>query len=561
MDPYRVRGIEELIVGFYGQTNKWTHDHSLAVLNRGKIHTFVQLERITRKKFDNRLPDHLCQILEGVRISLEEIESHILGYANTFSLEPGEFFKKATNHIRNSSGSIEFQPEPSADFEPIKTRGRINDHPVTAQVVPHEIAHLFSHIPFFGMFREDSLLIHVDGAASICNASAWHYNQGQLTLLEKSSEFHHALLNYSYNDLMFEILDLEKQNHLGMPGRLMGYASYGKSTAQLLEWLQSRDFFLEYSKYPREQFLREASKLFLFAENRICQKHQFSFDIAASIQKHFEDKILSFILKHQRETNAKHLYYAGGAALNIKLNARLVNSRIFQKVFIPPPANDSGLALGVVCFLAWKEKQKIRLHDVFLNNYGSNEYSYDPTFSVDEVCKDLANGFVTGIWVGFGEAGPRALGHRSILAHPGKKGMQEYVSRQLKGREWYRPLAPIVLESELDTIFEDYIPSPLMYFMLYEFKVKEKMKKDISAVVHVDGTARAQVVRSDDKALRLVAEILTNMSNQHNIPCLINTSFNMAGEPIVHTKKDALISARKMGLDRLVLGNEYICLR
>ena len=547
------------ILGFFGQKNPWTHDHSTAICTNDSIDTYIQLERISRRKYDNDMPNQLTKIILDLEVEINDLE---IGYANTFSLEPENFFKRSDNNILSSDNDVEFRNDGTSTLEPIEGSGRILNQKVTATVVPHELAHIFSLIPFYGMFKNNSLLVHVDGAASISNASAWFFQNNHLELLEHTTVFHHALLNFSYNDLAFDILKIKRSQHFSMPGKLMGFASYGTVSDELLSWLRSRDFFRDYNIFSQNLYIQEAKVLFGYDQNTIIQKHQMNFNAAACMQRHFEEKIFDFIRKHQQNTGAKFLYYAGGAALNIKLNSLIINSHLFDEVSIPPPAGDSGLPLGVVAFLNWKKGNNISNSlSPYLNNYGLEIELYSPNYSIDDVCKDLSKGAVIGVCWGDAEAGPRALGHRSILANPCLKHMKEFVSMQIKRREWYRPLAPVVLESELENLFQDYTCSQLMNYMLYEFQVKEHIREKIPAVIHCDGTSRAQVVPDENVEQQIIIDILKTMRDDFDIPCLVNTSFNMAGEPIVHTKQDTLYSAQNMGLDRVILGNEYIILR
>ncbi|PWI47104.1 hypothetical protein CEE45_13275 [Candidatus Heimdallarchaeota archaeon B3_Heim] len=551
--------MNQTILGFFGQKNQWTHDHSAAICIDDSINTYIQLERISRRKHDNDMPNQLSKILLDLEVDIGDLE---IGYANTFSLESKDFFKHSDNNILSTNNEVEFRNDGTNTLEPVKIPGRILDQKVTAIVVPHELAHIFSLIPFYGKFNNNSLLVHVDGAASVSNATAWYFQNNHIELLEHTTVFHHALLNFSYNDLTFDILKINRLHHFSMPGKLMGFASYGSGSDELLSWLRSRDFFRDYNEFSQDQFIQEAKDLFGYDKDTIIQDHQMNFNIAACMQKHFEEKIFNFIQKHQHNTDAKFLYYAGGAALNIKLNSVIINSRLFDEVSIPPPAGDSGLSLGVVAFLYWKRGNEISNSlNPYLNNYGLERESYSPNYSIDKVCKDLSKGAVIGVCWGDAEAGPRALGHRSILANPCLKHMKDLVSMQIKKREWYRPLAPVVLESELENLFQDYICSQLMNYMLYEFQVKEQIREKIPAVIHCDGTSRAQVVPDENVEQRMLIDILKTMRDDFDIPCLINTSFNMAGEPIVHTKQDALNSAQNLGLDGVILGNEYITLR
>jgi len=346
----------------------------------------------------------------------------------------------------------------------------------------------------------------------------------------------------------------------GLPGKLMGYACYGECKSEILSWLRKNHYFFHFCDGKRN-FINTLKIMWGFPYEYINTHHPLMQNIAACLQSELEEAVINFIKKYQEKTQAKYLYYAGGVALNIKLNSRLINNKIFADVFIPPPANDSGLGIGAASYVNWRNGKSLDIHNPFMNNWNIEPYQYNPEFSIEKLCRQLANDRVIGICVGNAEAGPRALGHRSILANPSRIRMRDYVSRVIKKREWYRPLAPIVLESEMENIFYDYSPNHLMKYMLYDFKVKNKVREKIPAVIHADGSARAQIVYEKDKTLMLISEILHIMRDKYSIPCLINTSFNTAGQPIVHQKMEALETGKKMGLDGIVMDNEYINLR
>lgn len=540
-------------LGFFGQTNKWTHDHSFAISYTGHIDSYLQLERWTRRKYDNRLPDFLTDLVLPLGLDFSQTE---IGYANTFALGD-RFFKQSDNDIHGKN--IEISHEGTRQLKPISVTGKLNGEEREFIAVPHEIAHIFSSIPFYGLFRDNSLLVHIDGAASICNASAWLWKNGKLELLESSSILHHTLLNFSYNDVSFDILNIPKAHHFSMPGKLMGFASFGSYHEKFHMWLQQNDFFRDYANKSMEKMLSEANQQFGYNITSIKQKHDFSFNFAYAVQYEFTSRLFNFIRKHQEATGSKFLYYSGGAALNIKLNSYLVNSQIFEDIYVPPPSGDSGLSLGVVSYLNWQDNiyQTKTEGQPYLNTYGLKVENTAPTFSPDEVARDLVDNKIVGIFTGAAEAGPRALGHRSLLAIPSDKKLGEKLSRQIKGREWYRPIAPVLLETETEYFFENYTSSPITEYMLYDFKVRSNRLNEIPAVVHIDETARAQVVKTDNKDLKILISILETLRDRFGVHCLINTSFNSAGEPIVHTAEDARRSARKMGVDKLIINDTY----
>lgn len=545
------------VLGFFGHTNKWTHDHSAALSSNGGITEYVQLERITRKKYDNRIPDYLPQIIKSWNRDISDLD---LVYVNTFSLDD-RFFKISENNVFSDLSGVEFKHPGYENLKTSSVNGKVGDLSKDALIVPHEIAHIFSCIPFYGMFQDNSLLIHIDGAASISNASAWIYKQGKLELLEVSSEFHHALLTFSYNDLSLKVLGISKDRAISMPGKLMGFSSYGNYNKEMANWLKQNKFFYRFNETTEQDLIQYANTSLSYSITKITQRNQFSYDYAATLQRYFEDTLLRFIEKHRSATGATNLYFSGGAALNIKLNARLAESGKFNQVFVPPPAGDSGLSLGALAYYNWMNNHSTGKMSVFMNNYGLKDWKFEPEFSVDEICKLLHQGNVIGISTGFGEIGPRALGHRSILAIPTKENYVK-VSMEIKKREWYRPIAPVLLEKNLELIFDNPVSTPFMYFMLQEMKVRDEVKDRIAGIVHVDGTSRPQVISNEkDGELQLIQMILETMMEEYDTPCLINTSFNSAGEPIVHTPIDAVISARQMGLDYLVINNELSQIR
>ena len=239
-------------------------------------------------------------------------------------------------------------------------------------------------------------------------------------------------------------------------------------------------------------------------------------------------------------------------------NTRIIESNLFKNVFIPPCTEDSGLALGAAAFAEWKKHGTVKTHSPYLNNWGIENYkTNDSSETIRKVAELLAAGKIIGVCNGFGEAGPRALGNRSILARADSKKLARKISMEKKGREWYRPLAPVALEKNtryftgLDEIH------PLSKFMLIDFSVLADRKKELAGAVHADGTARFQTIFKKQQNPFLF-DLLNLLDEKHNIKALINTSFNGKGEPIVHTEEDALAAAQNMKLDGVVLNGAFI---
>ena len=311
----------------------------------------------------------------------------------------------------------------------------------------------------------------------------------------------------------------------------------------------------------------EAKKNFLKGENSIGisisqmdTRNRFLQDIVATVQEIFTRKLIEAIKRLKDKTYAKNLYFSGGSALNIVTNSRIIETCCFDQVFIPPCCNDSGLALGAAAFYEWWNGQKINIHSPYLNNWGIEDYKISYS---DETIKTLSELLiqkkVVGVCIGFGEAGPRALGNRSIIGLASDRKLAEKISQEHKGREWYRPVAPIMLEKNakyftgLDQI------NLLSKYMLLDFNILEERISELQGTVHINGTARIQTIydRSDNP---FMYDLLLNLDQNHQVKALINTSFNRKGEPIVHTIDDAMKSAKAMNLDAVVLNGELVIL-
>jgi carbamoyltransferase len=238
-------------------------------------------------------------------------------------------------------------------------------------------------------------------------------------------------------------------------------------------------------------------------------------------------------------------------------NTAIVQSQLFKNVFIPPCTEDSGLALGAAACAEWLKHGKMESHSPYLNNWGIENYK--PEFSsatLQTIAKEIAGGKIIGVCNGFGETGPRALGNRSILTLADSKSLAQKLSIEKKGREWYRPLAPVALEKNTKYFTGEDTIHPLSKYMLLDFHVSTQKQKELEGAVHADGTARFQTLFKKEENPFLY-ELLQVLDEKYGIRALINTSFNSKGEPIVHTMEDALLSAKKMQLDGLVLNGKF----
>ncbi|MCR4344018.1 MAG: hypothetical protein NUV44_04560 [Candidatus Scalindua sp.] len=279
--------------------------------------------------------------------------------------------------------------------------------------------------------------------------------------------------------------------------------------------------------------------------------------MVASLQFEFTTKIVNKLKEIQNKNKFDYLYYSGGCALNIRTNTALSESNIFKNIFIPPCCDDTGLSIGAAAFFEWhKNRNPIKVHSPFLNNYKieHNEFSYSKK-TIIELSKLLLQNKIIGICNGFGEVGPRGLGNRSIIALPFSKELKNKISMRMKGREWYRPLAPIMLEKNAKAITGLKKISVAAKYMLYEFKILNSYQQKLEGIIHINGTARIQIL-FDAKESPFMYDLLSYLDKKHSVPCLINTSFNKCNEPIVQTSEDAIKSANDLGIEYLIINGK-----
>ncbi len=538
-------------MGIYGIQDRqdfeypfYVHDHNLTMMQNGEITHFLQQERISRRKRDNTLHIHLKEILKKKQLLAKDYDlifvDNVVG--RTFLTREGEARFEAPLADRLSTG-LE------------KGKCWWFGQEKEAYVINHELAHLFSCLPFFGNFRENSLLVHFDGGASLSNFSAALFKNGKIEWLEYHWKLKPYSSIYNANALVFSIIGAKLPEQNAVPGKFMGFAGWGTARHELEEWLIKHHFFQDiWGK--TSVFFNQAKKDFGVELKSFDQKNPFIQDVAASLQQIFIQQILEKLAKLAEKTGAQNLYYTGGSALNIVANTQLVESNIFRQVFIPPCTEDSGLSLGAAAFAEWKKHGRVQPHSAYLNNWDIEDYriNHHPE-AIQEIARQLASGKIIGVCNGFGEAGPRALGNRSILALADSKKQAIEISMNKKGREWYRPLAPVALEKNVKYFTGKNEIHPLSKFMLLDFKILPEKQAEIGGAVHADGTARFQTLTHREQN-PFIYDLLQNLDKNYGIKALINTSFNQKNEPIVHTAENARNAAKAMGLDALVINGK-----
>ncbi len=307
----------------------------------------------------------------------------------------------------------------------------------------------------------------------------------------------------------------------------------------------------------------------------LCKVNQHYADIAASIQRVTEDLLVEMAQNVHKQTNKRRLCIAGGVGLNSVANTRILRETPFEEIYVQPAAGDGGGALGAALW-AWntllgKPRTFVMNHAYWGKSYNDGEirsfltennipfrHIADDDQLRDQVVERLTSGKVVGWFQGRFEWGPRALGCRSIIADPRSQEMKDIVNTKIKFREPYRPFAPSVLADKAEKYFD--LPDAMRHYparyMLYVVPVRPEHHKDLAAITHVDGTGRLQTVFKDQSPKYY--SLIERFGQATGVPVILNTSFNLRGEPVVNTPANAFSSFSKSEMDSLVLENYLV---
>ena len=421
--------------------------------------------------------------------------------------------------------------------------------PHRVQFVPHHVAHAASaHMA--GPFPRSSVMV-LDGRGERASYLAGRYTDGELEILA-TQELPNSL------GLLYE----EVTEHLGFRRssdeyKVMAMASYGRP-AFLDEFRAAvrptgaGGFTVERERLDLERFAPR-----LIDGDRWTRAHA---DLASSLQNRLQEVLLDLARWLHAQTRYPVLTMAGGVALNCVANSFLAEQGPFSRIWVQPAAGDAGTALGAALHVAALLGDRVHpMRTAALGRAWENDdvrdwlrcagVAYEHSDDVaEEAAAVIAGDGVVAWFQGRSEYGPRALGHRSLLANPASAGNLQRLN-DIKGREQFRPVAPMVLLERAPEIFDGPLPSP---YMLFTHRVRESWAERIPAVVHVDGSARIQTVDREDEPL--VARLLEAVERRTGVPVVVNTSLNTAGRPMVDDPRDALESFGSAPIDALAIG-------
>lgn len=524
------------------------HDPSAALVVDGRTVAAAEEERFSRRKHGKRpVPFSAWELPEqAIRWCLE-----------THDIAPGSLDAIAYSYdptrLPPPDGGIT-----SDDWEPLRTLyvERVphflrtvlgTDHRLPVIHLPHHEAHAASAYLAAG-FTDCATLV-VDGRGETTSSLAGWVRDGDLKLLA-ASPLPHSL------GLLYE----ELTEHLGFlrssdEYKVMALASYGSPT--------HIDLMRDLVRFQDGQFVtqRPAWEDLSSSVPPGPEIDQRCADLAHSIQTRLEEVLLEAADWLHATTGESRLAMAGGVALNCVANSRLHEEGPFDEIWVQPAAGDAGTALGAALMASRRLGDEIQpMKTAALGRAWSDgeiEQALDDAAVPYERPRDIAatvghlvgDNAVVGWFQGAAEFGPRALGHRSLLAHPGYSDNTERLNR-IKGRERFRPIAPLVTVEHAAEAFEGGpIPSP---FMLFTHRVKEPWRERIPAVVHVDGTARIQTVDAGEEPL--LHRCLVSFAARTSLPVMVNTSLNTAGRPIVDTPREAIECLSASRMDALAIG-------
>ncbi|MBI4157393.1 carbamoyltransferase [Candidatus Woesebacteria bacterium] len=557
------------------------HDAAAALIEDGKIIAATEEERFSRVKHDSSFPRN------AINFCLKEanIKSKQLDYV-VFYEKPFLKFERITlSFLATAPWALNafisaykiWLKEKLWIKERILTHVKISGEKLLFS--HHHLSHAAS--AFYTSPFDSAAILTCDGVGE-WTTTAWGVGRKNKVYLKEEIRFPHSLglfystvtqyLGFQINEGEFKVMGLAPY---GKPG-------YVKKVERLIRQEKDGSFRLnlEYFNFHLSDKVSFSEKFIrLFGVPPVDPKDSDKVvkvyaDIAASAQKVLEEKLIVIAKNIRQKTGETNLCYAGGVALNGVANWRIFKEAGFENIFIHPAAGDSGGALGAALYLyhhvLGKHKrsrfnhaylgQAVNEEEIkkFIRKRGIKAERFSDKKLVEKLAELLVDGKVIG-WVrGRFEWGPRALGARSILADPRSKRMKDLVNSKIKFREAFRPFAPVTLYkkgAEYYDLGEDYKQAPLK-FMLGVVSVKKKWRSKLGAITHVDGTARPQLIERSVNPLYY--DLINAFGKKTGVYTLLNTSFNLKGEPIVNTVDEAYSTFMRSGLDALVLGNYLV---
>ncbi len=553
------------------------HDSAACIIKDGKLIAAAEEERFTRKKHDNSFPVNAAKFcLMEAGIAAKEV-NYVAFYEKPFL----KFERLLAQQIDGFpvTWPVFIKSMPSWINEKLRVPRIIRKklgYKGDIFFIQHHMAHAASSFlvsPF-----DEAAVLTVDGVGEWTTTSLG-YAKGNEIILKKHIKFPHSIgllystitayLGFSVNNSEYKVMGLSAYGNMNRETN-----PYYKKLKTVIDIKEDGSYKLDMSYFIYQYKARMPSKklcdlLGSPARNGNSEMEKRYEDIAAALQLVLEDTMTAMLKHLYNETKCENLIFAGGVALNSVYNGKILKNTKFKKIWIQPNATDGGTSVGAAYYaynVILGHKRNFVMNDAYFgpgykyneikdflekNNIKYSEFGNEEEL-VKKTAKIIYENNVVGWFQGRMEWGPRALGARSILSNACNKEMQDILNLKVKHREKFRPFAPVVCEDDALKYFDCDVPIPEPAdYMLMVYPIKKEWHKKIPAVTHIDGSGRLQTIRREQN--ETYYDVIKEFGKLSGIPILINTSFNIRGEPIVCSPEDAYRCMMGTGIDCLVM--------
>jgi len=562
--------------------NMFHADASAAIILDGEIKFAVAEERLNRRKHFGGFPGLAVKAcLDAVGAKISDIDHVAVGQDSEANLA-----KKVQYALANPAKILNFirlrqRKEAVRDVRSLLARALEVDS-AQLRFQEHHLEHHIAHIAsaYYCSPWDKAAGFSYDGSGDFVSTMTARCEGNEIEVLDR------VFLPHSLGSVYTMICEFIGYTQYGDEGKVMGLAPYGKDTycgeiAKIVK-PESAGFKLDLGYFKplgsnqgmqvlpdgtvrlARHFSARMEKLFGDPRRPHTEITQREMDLAFALQQRFEEIFFHLANRLHERVQLDDLALAGGCALNSVANGKLFDRTPFRRTYIQPAAGDEGLAIGAALHTYHSFLKQPRRHELkssylgpefsesriqsALQNAGLQFRRFERVALLDAVSEQIAAGNVVGWFQGRMEWGPRALGNRSIVAHPGLPDMKDVLNARIKHREWFRPFAPSILAEYQHEYFEHDHPSP---FMLHVYKIRPEKRKALCAVNHVDDTGRLQTVAREENPMYY--DLIAAFQRKTGSPVVLNTSFN-ENEPIVCTPEEAVDCFRRTRMDVLAIG-------
>jgi len=562
--------------------NMFHADASAALVLDGEIKFAVAEERLNRRKHFGGFPAlSVKACLDAVGATISDVDHVAVGQDSDANLA-----KKVQYALANPSKILNFirlrqRKEAMRDVRSLLAKA-LNVDSAQLRFQEHHVEHHIAHIAsaYYCSPWEKAAGFSYDGSGDFVSTMTARCEGNEIEVLDR------VFLPHSLGSVYTMICEFIGYTQYGDEGKVMGLAPYGKETySSEIEKIvkpENGGFRLDLGYFKplgsnqgmqvlpdgtvrlARHFSARMEQLFGEPRRPHTEITQRDMDLAFALQQRFEEVFFHLANQLYERVLLDDLALAGGCALNSVANGKLFDRTPFRRTYIQPAAGDEGLAIGAALHTYHSVLKQPRQHELkrsylgpefsesriqsALENAGMQFRKLERIALLDAVAEQIAAGNVIGWFQDRMEWGPRALGNRSIVAHPGLPDMKDVLNARIKHREWFRPFAPSILAEYQSEYFEHDHPSP---FMLHVYKIRPDKRKVLCAVNHVDDTGRLQTVTREENPMYY--DLISAFQRRTGIPVVLNTSFN-ENEPIVCTPEEAVDCFRRTRMDVLAIG-------